>query len=207
MITLRNEGVGFWSSVSPSFSLKEEGESWILLTIVSVSIGRIYGFSFFFFTFRLDPWWFLFRNHFKIPILNIIWPYISYGSHTLHVIGNIIWYIINGKLIPSLVILVEICLFAYSYVFVAYLVLKMAIQQSFFSNSFSYILLEHFPMQFLEQSKYDRYPRRAFWIDLPNVEFHESDDPVPSIYKDELFAELALKQPLVILCYRVTVRF
>ena len=30
------------------------------------------------------------------------------------------------------------------------LVLKMAIQQSFISNSFSYILLEHFQKQFLE---------------------------------------------------------
>lgn len=108
------------------------------------------------------------------------------------------------SVIPILVILVEICLFAYSYVSEAYLALKMAIRQSFFSNSFSYIRLEHFPMQFLKQSKYDRYPRRAFWIDLPTVGFHEFDDPVPSIYKDELFAVSALKRPPVILCFRVT---
>ena len=54
MITLRNDAVGLRSSVSSSFKL--DGGSGRLLTIVSVSMGRIYDFCFFFFTFRLDPW-------------------------------------------------------------------------------------------------------------------------------------------------------
>jgi len=40
MITLNNEGVGFWYSGSSSFNLKEEGESRRLLTVASVLIGR-----------------------------------------------------------------------------------------------------------------------------------------------------------------------